>query len=94
LQLTVAEGTPLLLQLTLAHLKELHLPKTRKGSLAGRPKQAFRVLEFRPDLKTPQAFLHWIAYQSHVFLFSHASHACITCLHHMAASHACNTWLL
>jgi len=32
LQLTVAEGTPLLLQLTLTHLKELHLLQTHTGS--------------------------------------------------------------
>ncbi len=32
LQLTVAEGAPLLLQLTLAHLKKLDLPKTHKAN--------------------------------------------------------------
>ncbi len=32
LQLTVAEGAPLLLQLTLAHFKELHLLQTHTGS--------------------------------------------------------------
>ena len=32
LQLTVTEGAPLLLQLTLAHLKEPHLPKTHKAN--------------------------------------------------------------
>ncbi len=32
LQLTIAEGAPLLLQVTFAHLEELHLPKTHKAN--------------------------------------------------------------